>query len=127
MPAGHPLARRRKVRIAQLADAVFISGPEGAGWSELTLGACRELGGFDPRVRHRTNDGIVTQYMVERGLGIALLPDLVTSRGHPGVVVRDIAEGDVHRTIFAATRTADAQRPAVKALLAAVREAAARI
>jgi hypothetical protein len=32
----------------------------------------------------------------------------------------------VHRTIFAATRTADAERPSVKALLAAVRAAAAR-
>jgi DNA-binding transcriptional LysR family regulator len=127
MPADHPLARRRKVPIAQLADAVFISGPAGAGWAEMTLSACRELGGFDPQVRHRTNDGIVTQHLVARGIGVALLPDLVTSMGHPGVVVRPIAEGEVHRTIFAATRTADATRPAVAALLRAVREAAAQV
>jgi hypothetical protein len=31
----------------------------------------------------------------------------------------------VHRTIFAATRTADARRPTVRALLRAVRDAAA--
>jgi hypothetical protein len=30
----------------------------------------------------------------------------------------------MHRTIFAATRTADAQRPSVRALLAAIRNAA---
>ena len=43
----------------------------------------------------------------------------------PGVAVRAIAEGAVHRTIFAATRAADAARPSVQALLAAVRAAAA--
>ena len=34
--------------------------------------------------------------------------------------MRAIAEGSVHRTVFAATRTADAERPSVQALLAAV-------
>jgi hypothetical protein len=41
--------------------------------------------------------------------------------------VRDIAEGPVNRAIFAATRGADAARPSTRALLAAVREAAAAI
>jgi hypothetical protein len=40
-------------------------------------------------------------------------------------VLRAIAEGPVHRTIFAATRAADASRPSIRALLAAVRAAAA--
>ena len=40
---------------------------------------------------------------------------------------RRIAEGSVHRTIFTATRAADAERPSVQALLAAVRAAAARL
>ena len=40
-------------------------------------------------------------------------------------MVRTIAESPVHRTIFAATRTADARRPSVRALLDAVRTAAA--
>jgi hypothetical protein len=53
------------------------------------------------------------------------LPDLVAAGEHPGVVVREIADGPVHRGIFAATRTADAQRPSVRALLAAVRAEAA--
>ena len=43
----------------------------------------------------------------------------------PGIAVRAIAEGSVHRTIFTATRAADAERPSVQALLAAVRGAAA--
>lgn len=39
--------------------------------------------------------------------------------------MRAIAEGSVHRTIFTATRTTDAERPSVQALLGAVRTAAA--
>jgi hypothetical protein len=44
---------------------------------------------------------------------------------HAGVVARDIADGPAHRTIFAATRAADATRPSTRALLAAIRAAAA--
>jgi DNA-binding transcriptional LysR family regulator len=113
----------REVSLAELRDASWISGPENQGWHEMTLHACRELGGFDPQVRHRTNDGIVTQHLVALGIGVAMLPDLVTDDAFPGVALRPIAEGDVHRSIFAATRSADANRPSVQALLAAVAEA----
>ena len=58
---------------------------------------------------------------------MALLPLLVRPEAHPGVAVRPIAEGSVHRTIFAASRAADAERPSVRALRAAVRAAAAAL
>jgi len=90
----------------------------------MTERTCRQLGGFDPDIRHRTNDSVVSLALVAQGLAVTLLPDLVAPGVHPGVVVRTIAEGPVHRTIFAATRTADAQRPSVRALLAAVHTAA---
>ena len=41
--------------------------------------------------------------------------------------MRSIADGSVYRTIFAATRAADAKRPSVQALLAAIRAAAANL
>ena len=63
--------------------------------------------------------------LVADGQAVTLLPELVWPELHPGVAVRAIAEGSVHRTIFAATRAADAERPSVQALLAAVRAAAA--
>ena len=42
-------------------------------------------------------------------------------------MARAFAEGSVDRTVFAATRAADAERPSVRALLAAVRDAAAAL
>jgi DNA-binding transcriptional LysR family regulator len=93
----------------------------------VTERACRELGGFDPDIRHRTNDSVTSLAVVAHGQAVALLPELVAPESHPGVTVREIAEGSVHRTIYTATRTADASRPSVQALLDAVGAAAAKL
>ncbi|MGH2970058.1 MAG: LysR family transcriptional regulator, partial [Solirubrobacteraceae bacterium] len=126
LPEGHAVARRHAlaVPLPELADEVWTTGHRGTGWEEMTDRTCRQLGGFDPNIRHRTNDSVLSLGLVAQGLAVTLLPDLVAPGDHPGVAVRTIAEGPVHRTIFAATRTADAQRPSVRALLAAVRTAA---
>ena len=91
----------------------------------MTRRTCRELGGFDPDVRHRTNDSVLSLALIAHGRAVTLLPGFVGPETYPGVTVRAIAEGSVHRTIFAATRTTDARRPTVRALLRAVRDAAA--
>jgi DNA-binding transcriptional LysR family regulator len=126
LPAGHPVARRHKIAVPlpELADEVWTTGHRGTPWQEMTDRTCRQLGAFDPNIRHRTNDSVVSLRLVAQGLAVTLLPDLVAAGAHPGVVVRTIAEGPVHRTIFTATRTADAERPSVRALLTAVRTAA---
>ena len=93
----------------------------------MTNRTCRELAGFDPDIRHRTNDSVTCLAVVAHGQSVALLPELVVPEARPGIAVRAIAEGSVHRTIFTATRAADAERPSVQALLAAVRTAAANL
>ena len=124
LPARHSLARRMQVPLAELAGEAWVTGGAGAGWEEMTVRTCRELGGFDPDVRHNSNDPTIVLAIVGHGLGVAMLPDLPLPSRTPGVAVRPIAEGPVSRAIFAATRTADASRPSTQALLAAVREAA---
>jgi DNA-binding transcriptional LysR family regulator len=129
MPARHPAARRHPeaVPLAELAGETWTTGAAGMGWDEMTSRTCRRLGGFDPDVRHRTNDAGISLTLVARGLAVTLLPDLVVPGRQPGVVLRDIAEGPVSRAVFAATRVTDAARPSTRALLGAVREAAAAV
>lgn len=129
LPARHPvaLAHPEAVPLAALAGETWTTGHEEMGWDEMTRRTCLEHGGFDPDIRHRTNDAIVSLELVARGLTVTLLPGLVVPGSHPGVEVRPIAESPVRRTIFAATRTADAARPSTRALLGAVREAAAAV
>jgi DNA-binding transcriptional LysR family regulator len=126
LPSRHPLARANPeaVPLAELADAAWTTGPAGMGWDAMTRRNCRDLGGFEPDIRHRTNDPEVIFALVGRGLGVAMLPDLALPRRASGVALRTIAEGPVTRAIFAATRTSDAARPSTQALLAAIRAAA---
>jgi DNA-binding transcriptional LysR family regulator len=129
LPAGHPAAARHAeaVPLGELAGEVWTTGHKGMGWEEMTQGTCRDLGGFDPDIRHRTYDATVSLMLVARGLAVTLLPDLPLADPYPGVVLRGIAEGPVSRQIFAVTRAADAARPSTQAVLAAIREAAAAL
>jgi DNA-binding transcriptional LysR family regulator len=129
LPARHPAARRHReaVPLAELADAIWASGHEAMGWEEMTRRTCQELGGFDPDIRHRANDANVSLALVARGLAVTLLPGLPLMRRPPGIAVRAIAEARIERAIFAATRSTDATRPSARALLAALRGAAAAL
>jgi DNA-binding transcriptional LysR family regulator len=126
LPADHPAARRHRhaVPLAALAGEAWVTGHREAGWDEVTTRACRELGGFDPDIRHRTNDSVISLALVAEGQAVTFLPRLVGFDDHPGIAVRAIAEGAVNRTIFLATRAADGQRPSIQALRGAVRERA---
>jgi DNA-binding transcriptional LysR family regulator len=129
LPADHRAARRHPaaVPIAELAGDAWTTGHAGMGWEELTQRTCRELGGFNPDIRHRTNDATVSLALVARGLAVTLLPDLPLPERHPDLAYRTIAERPLYRQIFAATRAADAARPSTRALLGAVRDAVAAL
>jgi DNA-binding transcriptional LysR family regulator len=129
LPSRHPAARRHPdaVPLAELADEAWTTGHPGMGWDEMTQRTCRELGGFDPDIHHRTHDATISLALVARGLAVTFLPDLVLSGRTPGVALRGIAGHSVSRAIFAVTRAADAARPSTQALLSAVQKAAAAL
>jgi DNA-binding transcriptional LysR family regulator len=126
LPARHPAARRHAdaVPMAELAGETWTTGHAGLGWDEMTRLTCLELGGFEPDVRHRTNDAGISLEVIAQGLAVGMLPDLAFPRRLPGISLRDIADAHVSRGIFAATRATDAARPSTGALLGAVRAAA---
>jgi DNA-binding transcriptional LysR family regulator len=126
LPVRHPAARRHEdaVPLDELAGEAWTTGHAGMGWEEMTQRTCREHGGFEPDIRHRTNDATVSLALVAAGLAVTMLPDLVVPGRHPGVALRRIAGDPLSRAIFAVTRTSDAARPSTQALLAAVRNAA---
>jgi DNA-binding transcriptional LysR family regulator len=125
LPKGHRLAGRRgAVELRELTGEAWVTGHPGTGWDEVTERSCRDLGGFDPDIRHRSNDSVMCLRLIAAERAVCFLPDLVQPENHPGVTVRRIAEGTLHRTIFMATRATDAERPSVQALAGAVRTAA---
>ena len=73
LPLEHRLARRKQVRMAELADEPFISFREGARLRELLMAAGRSAN-FEPRVTLESNESQRVRRLVSRGLGVAILP-----------------------------------------------------
>jgi molybdate transport repressor ModE-like protein len=128
LPAGHPLARRRALRLADLAAEPWVLGG-GPGCSDRAtiLRACHAAG-FEPRVsvEFPTDDYHATQGMVAAGAGITLLPSLALSVPRDDLVVRPLAGGGLHRQVVAATRRGD-QALATLAMLEQIRGTARRL
>lgn len=85
VPSGHPLARRRRIALADLADAPWIlSGT--ASRSELVRGIHRMCAraGFDPRVAHEAPDLPSVMGPVAGGLGVSLVPLGIAQLTVPG-------------------------------------------
>jgi DNA-binding transcriptional LysR family regulator len=122
MPADHPLARRRKVPLTALADVPWAACQPGTGHREMQVRICRQLGGFEPDLRHASDDFLILLELVRTTGACALLPELVLGYGPgdwtPGVVVRDVTEGAIGRTVFMLTR--HAQTPAVSVVTEAL-------
>ncbi len=126
LPAEHRLAAEDgPVALAALRDDAWAAGKADSHYGELTIRACRALGGFEPDVHHRSNDLLMLLALVANGQAVTLLPDLVRADREPGVVVRDVAEAPLRRTVFGATRRGSARVPALNALRAALRDTAA--
>ena len=45
--------------LKEQAGRVWTSGHAGMAWDEMIQRTCREHGGFEPDIRHRTNDANV--------------------------------------------------------------------
>lgn len=103
--------------LRQLKDAHWATGHPGMSWEESLRQACRELGGFEPEIRHRANDANVALALVRHGLALTLLPSLSVPQGEYTTVPMPYS-----RTIYAVIRAADERRPSTRALLAALRD-----
>ncbi|MFC5722773.1 LysR family transcriptional regulator [Streptomyces gamaensis] len=76
MPIGHPLARRRAVKLADLEGERWIAGCLRCRTNFLH--ECAEQG-FAPDIAFTTDDNLVVQSLVAEGLGVAMMPGLVLS------------------------------------------------
>jgi DNA-binding transcriptional LysR family regulator len=102
LPAGHPLAERKALRLADLASESWVEGfPESA----QTLTSACQRAGFRPRIDFEVREWSAKQGFVAAGLGIALVPTLSACATWPGIVLRPLHPHDaLVRDIHAATR-----------------------
>jgi DNA-binding transcriptional LysR family regulator len=126
LPEDHPAATEGgPVRLVELAGAAWATGYAGGGMAELVGRVCATAGGFEPVVRHETNELSMLLALVAGGHALTLLPEIAFAGGHDGVAVRPIAGLAIERTVFTATRAGADRRPALAAVREALRTATA--
>jgi len=124
LPEGHPLALRPSIAMDELADEPWLLG-DVAGTcpdSNIVLRACQDAG-FEPKVEYSSEDYNAVQGMVASGMGVALIPSMVTVLMRPDVVVRPIRDQAPMRRILVAVRSGE-ENPVVESLVEALRAAA---
>ncbi|MCX6500172.1 MAG: LysR family transcriptional regulator [Arthrobacter sp.] len=81
----HPLARRRRARLAEIRQDPFVAMGPGYGMRSLTDALFREAG-FRPRIAFESQDSHTARGLVSAGLGVSILPPggLTPGRHTPG-------------------------------------------
>ncbi|TWP45006.1 LysR family transcriptional regulator [Lentzea tibetensis] len=122
MPVSNPLSRKAFLEPGDLAGERWMCQPEGSichDWLVRTFRAA----GVEPNLVYRVGEYQTQFALLERGIGVALLPRL--GRGPiPGNVRAVPLRPTPTRRLFAAWRTQASRRPAITAALEVIREVA---
>ena len=92
LPARHRLARRKRLRLAELADEpfVFYSRPSGPIVHDTIIGFCRAAG-FTPRIQQAADVQTIVA-LVAAGLGVSLLISPTPPTNPDAVVYRELSD-----------------------------------
>ncbi len=123
LPQDHPLARKRGVRLADLADEPWIGGEPNCECTRMITNACMRSG-FDPRIAFETDDYSAVQGFVAAGVGVSLVAELGLRPARDDIVVRPLGRDTPVRQIFATALTGY-RSPATAAMIEMLREVGA--
>lgn len=92
LPEGHRLARRSRVRMADLRqeDLIVHAGHGRSAMYDAVLGLCRDAG-FEPQVRHEVAETSTLVTFVAAAIGVAIVPEPVSKLVVSGAIYRPLA------------------------------------
>jgi DNA-binding transcriptional LysR family regulator len=123
LPQDHALARKRGVRLADLAAEPWIGGAPNCECNRMITQACMRFG-FDPRIAFETDDYNAVQGFVAAGVGVSLIAELGLRTVRDDVVVRPLGRDTPVRQIYA-TALKGYRSPATAAMIEMLREVGA--
>jgi DNA-binding transcriptional LysR family regulator len=116
LPAGHPLAAHPELSLPDLAEELWmLATTDTCPDADLFLDACAAVD-IRPRVAFQYDDYAALLGFVAAGVGISVIPEMVSRSPRPGVVVRALHPPLPPRPISAAL-PAGYRSPAVSAML----------
>lgn len=125
LPASHPLAGRRRIRLTDFREEEWMLGTtDRCPDARLFARACRTAG-FEPKLTFQNDDYAAIAGFVAAGVGVAMIPDLATTSIRDDIVLRSLGPSGPVRRIVAATKAGGYRSPAAKAMLEILVEASA--
>jgi DNA-binding transcriptional LysR family regulator len=122
----HPCARKRRLRLQDVAEESWIQGDGTDECGQLHYAACASAG-FEPRSRgFKSDDYNIIQGLIAAGVGVALLPALALTNLRDDIVVRSLGRQAPSRRVVAATVAGRFRSPATEAMLGILEEVAGR-
>ena len=89
LPEGHPLAEYRKIPVSALCEEPFMLLEKGA---KAEVSEIFERSHLTPKVHFTTWDDYAIMSMVESGLGISVLPELILKRCAYDIEIKSLEE-----------------------------------
>ncbi|MGR0160474.1 LysR family transcriptional regulator [Paenarthrobacter nitroguajacolicus] len=105
-----------RIRLSDLKDADWVLTPEAGACGQAVRFACRNEG-FEPNSRWVVDDLLLLVESISRGRGISLLPPLSVDNTVAPVGIHTLDKPHIQRRVLTVTRSSDAKRPIVKAVL----------
>jgi DNA-binding transcriptional LysR family regulator len=120
----HPAARRRHIRLAELAGEGWIVRADAHPVVEVLVRACRAAG-FEPLVSFEAHDYQEAQAMVAVGLGVALIPRLALTSVRDDLQAISLGDTAPIRRVLLARLASRRHTQASDAMMAVLTETAA--
>lgn len=120
VPPDHPFAGRESLSMRELDGQAFILMKHGHGYRQIVLDALAAAG-VSPRIVYESDEIETVQRLVEAGLGISIVPEMVCKEKGP--VYSRIEAPSPFRTLLLARREGSELSPPTSAM----REAALRV
>jgi DNA-binding transcriptional LysR family regulator len=115
LPADHPLARRRTLRLADLRAEAWIQTSSSSPCARHVVRSCHGAG-FEPIVSFESDDYLTVQGLVAAGVGVALIPKLALAAGREDIAIRALSPSSPVREVIAATPEDSRLTPAAAAM-----------
>lgn len=125
LPAGHRLADRTAIDLAELADDDWIAWPDGGFCHEWLVFTLRGQG-IEPRIAHHAEEHATVLALVAAGFGVAVMPRLGRGPRPEGIRVVPLRRA-MSRHIYAVRREDADRRPAIRVAVDALMHSAAAL